>query len=68
MIVPPDKYDVWLDPDITDFAAIRDILQPYEATLMRRYTVSTKLNNAKNDDPESAAPVTVETPRQDSLF
>ena len=30
VIVTPDKYDVWLDPDVTDFDAIRDVLKPYD--------------------------------------
>jgi putative SOS response-associated peptidase YedK len=68
VIVPPDKYKVWLDPDVTDFEAIRGILKPYDASLMRRYPVSTKLNNSKNDDAESAAPVTLDTPTQEQLF
>ena len=68
VIVPPEKYDQWLDPDVTDFAEIRDILKPYEATAMRRHPVSTRLNNVKNEDAEAAAPVMLETPKQDSLF
>jgi putative SOS response-associated peptidase YedK len=68
LIVPPDKYDLWLDPDVNDFEAIRDILKPYDANLMRRYPVSTKLNNSKNDDAESASPVTLDTPTQPRLF
>jgi putative SOS response-associated peptidase YedK len=68
VIVPQEKYDLWLDPDVTDFAGIRDLLRPYEATLMRRHPVSTKLNNAKHDDAESAAPITLKTAKQDSLF
>jgi putative SOS response-associated peptidase YedK len=56
VIVAPDKYDVWLDPDVTDFDAIRDILKPYDATLMRRYPVSRKLNNSRIDDAEAASP------------
>ena len=68
VIVPPEKYEVWLDPDVTDFAEIRDILQPYEPTLMRRYPVSTKLNNSKHDDAESAARITLKTSTQDRLF
>ncbi len=40
VIVPPDKYGLWLDPDVNDFEAIRDILKPYGANLMRRYPVS----------------------------
>ena len=68
VIVPPEKYEVWLDPDVTDFAEIRDILQSYEPTLMRRYPVSTKLNNSKHDDAESAARITLKTSTQDRLF
>jgi putative SOS response-associated peptidase YedK len=68
VIVPPDKYDLGLDPDVTDFGAIRDILKPYDADLMRRYPVSRKLNNSKIDDADSASPVKLETSTQDSLF
>lgn len=68
VIVPPDKYDLWLDPDIADFEAIREILKPYDPELMRRYPVSTRLNNSTNDDAESAAPVTLDVASQDNLF
>ena len=68
VIVSPDKYDLWLDPDVNDFDAIRDVLRPYDASLMRRYPVNMKLNNSKIDDAESAAPVTLETPTQARLF
>lgn len=68
VIVAPERYDLWLDPDVNDFEAIRDILKPYEANLMRRYPVSRKLNNSKIDDAESASPITVEAPTQERLF
>src|SRR5258705_1228984 len=68
VILPPDKYDLWLDPDVTDFDAIRDILKAYDANLMRRYPVSRKLNNSQNDDVESASRVTLDTPNQPKLF
>jgi putative SOS response-associated peptidase YedK len=68
VIVAPEKYDLWLDPDVKDFEAIRDILKPYDSSLMRRYPVSRKLNNSKNDDAESAAPVTLDSSIQDKLF
>jgi putative SOS response-associated peptidase YedK len=68
VIVPPDKYDVWLDPDVNDFNVIRDILRPYDANLMRRYPVSRKLNNSRIDDAESASPVILDTPTQAKLF
>jgi len=68
VIVTPDKYDVWLDPDVNDFSTIHDILNPFHANLMRRYPVSMKLNNSKTDDAESASPVTLDTPTQGQLF
>ena len=68
VIVPPEKYELWLDPDVNDFEAIRDILEPYDANLMRRYPVSRKLNNSRIDDAESASRVTVDTPTQETLF
>ena len=57
VIVPADKYEIWLDPDVNDFEPIRDILKPYEADQMRRYPVSTTLNNSKNEGADAAAPV-----------
>jgi putative SOS response-associated peptidase YedK len=68
VIVPSEKYDLWLDPDVTDFKAIRDILKPYDANLMRLYPVNRKLNNSNNDDAESASPVILDTPTQAKLF
>jgi putative SOS response-associated peptidase YedK len=68
VIVSPEKYDVWLDPDVNDFNTIGDILKPCDANLMRRYPVSRKLNNSKIDDAESASPVVLETPTQVKLF
>ena len=68
VIVEPAKYDVWLDPDVTDFESIRDVLKPYDAELMRRYPVSRKLNNSKIDDAESAAPIVLDVAEQESLF
>jgi putative SOS response-associated peptidase YedK len=68
VIVTPDSYEIWLDPDVNDFDAIRDILRPFEADQMRRYPVSTKLNNSLNEGAETAAPVALDTPIQARLF
>ena len=68
VIVPPDKYEVWLDPDVNDFETIRDILKPYDANRMRKYPVSRKLNNSKIDDAESASPITLDASTQERLF
>jgi len=42
VIVETDKYDVWLDADVTDFDAIRDILKPSDAAQCGAIPVSTK--------------------------
>jgi putative SOS response-associated peptidase YedK len=68
VIVPPDQYDLWLDPDVTDFNAIRDLLKPYDAALMRRNAVSRRLNNSQVDDAEAAARITLDTADQPKLF
>ena len=68
VIVPREKYDLWLDPDVNDFETIHDILKPYDANLMHRYPVSMKLNNSRIDDAESASRVTLDTPTQAKLF
>lgn len=62
VIVSPDKYEIWLDSDVTNFDAIKDILKPYDAEKMRRYPVSAKLNNSRNEGADSAAPVTLDSP------
>jgi hypothetical protein len=28
--MPPDKHDLWRDPDVNDFDAIRDIFKSYD--------------------------------------
>jgi putative SOS response-associated peptidase YedK len=68
VIVPREKYEKWLDPDIEDYEAIRDIFDPYDATKMREYPANPKLNNAKNEDMSLAGPVEAIEPEQGGLF
>jgi putative SOS response-associated peptidase YedK len=53
-ILRPDDYDLWLDPGITDPARVVHLLTPFEAKLMKKYPVSTRVNSVKNDDAECA--------------
>jgi putative SOS response-associated peptidase YedK len=55
VILSPEHYDLWLDPEFRRAEALQAILRPFNATLMRRYPVSTRVNFVKNDDPECAA-------------
>lgn len=67
VILEPDSYDLWLDPGMRDVAAASELLNPFDARLMRSYSVSTRINYVANDDEESSRPV--ELPQtQNHLF
>ena len=57
VIVRPEDYDLWLDPGLKKPEALMDIFKPFDAKLMRRYAVSTRVNAVKYDDPECAASI-----------
>jgi putative SOS response-associated peptidase YedK len=67
VILVRDSYDLWLDPDMQNVAAISEMLKPYDARMMRCYPVSTRINHVGNDDEECSRPVEV-AQTQDSLF
>jgi putative SOS response-associated peptidase YedK len=54
VILSIDHYDLWLDPGLKNTDALREMLRPYEPSLMKRYPVSTRVNLVKNDDPDCA--------------
>jgi len=39
-----EHYDLWLDPGFKHTDDLNELLRPYEASLMRRYPVSTRVN------------------------
>jgi len=52
VILPPDQYDLWLDPRCQDSEKLAKLLQPFPAGRMLAYRVSTLVNNPKNDVPQ----------------
>jgi putative SOS response-associated peptidase YedK len=68
VILNPEDYDLWLDPGFTDVTVVSEMLKPYDARLMRCYPVSTRVNQALNDDEECAKPVEIERHPQGQLF
>jgi len=68
VILNPDHYDLWLDPGFRRVDALKDMLNPFDATLMRRYAVSTRVNNVTNDDGECSEPIVVQKKTQAELF
>jgi putative SOS response-associated peptidase YedK len=52
VIVPPKKYDLWLDPRCEDTKKLARLLRPYPAKAMRAYRVNVLVNNPRNDVPQ----------------
>jgi putative SOS response-associated peptidase YedK len=50
VILDPDSYDLWLDPGMTNVAAVSDLLRPCDARPMGCYPVSGRVNHVGNDD------------------
>jgi putative SOS response-associated peptidase YedK len=62
VILRSEDYDLWLDPGVTVPSRVTGCLQPFDARLMRKYPVSTRVNSPENDDPACAE----ETPLPDA--
>lgn len=56
VILPPDQYDRWLDPELRDPAALQPLLRPYPGEAMMGYPVSTRVNKPIDDDPSLLEP------------
>jgi putative SOS response-associated peptidase YedK len=57
VILAPDDYDQWLSPDELPPQALLPLLQPYDASQMDAYEVSTRVNSPTNDDPTLIEPL-----------
>jgi putative SOS response-associated peptidase YedK len=68
VILHPDDYDRWLDPDVVDPSRVADLLRPFDAWRMRAYPVSATVNRVENDGPDCAKEASPEPLDQASLF
>ena len=57
VILDRSVYDLWLDPGMQSAAAVSDLLRPFDANLMRFYSVSPRVNSVANDDEECSRPL-----------
>lgn len=60
VILDPDQFNDWLDPDNSDVNALQDMLQPYQDDEMSSWPVSTAVNSPANDDPRCKQAVDIE--------
>lgn len=52
LMLPPERWDAWLDPERRAQDELRALLQPPPAGGMRAYPVSTDVGNVRNNGPE----------------
>jgi putative SOS response-associated peptidase YedK len=57
VILAPEDYAVWLDPENANTDALRKMLRPAEPSAWMLRKVSRKVNSPKNDGPERIEPV-----------
>ena len=51
VIIKPEHYSTWLDPQLTDTAKILPLIEPYPSDRMEAYPISTRVNSPKNEGP-----------------
>ncbi|MBA3943587.1 MAG: SOS response-associated peptidase [Herpetosiphonaceae bacterium] len=57
VMLTPDIYDHWLDPNNQEPSAIQPLLHPFDADAMLTYPVTPLVNNPRNDDPQCIMPL-----------
>ncbi len=57
VILPAAAWDTWLDPGVTDLAAIQGLLVPSASRDLEAYPVSTRVNDVANEGPELVEPL-----------
>lgn len=57
VILHPDNYQAWLDPDYQDNAVLTAMLKPCPSRWINAYPVSTHVNKPQNDDEACIAPL-----------
>jgi putative SOS response-associated peptidase YedK len=57
VILPPEDWDRWLDPNQHDPAAVQPMLAPYPPSLMTATAVNPIVNSSKIDSPTCIEPI-----------
>lgn len=57
VILGPESYDLWLDRQMQDLTVASTVLRPYDARVMRRHPISTRINQVANDDEGCSQPI-----------
>jgi putative SOS response-associated peptidase YedK len=57
VILHPEDYELWLDPDFDEKEPLTTLLKPYLAEAMEAYPVSRRVNSPSNNEPSIIASV-----------
>ncbi len=57
VILDPDQYDSWLDPQLQDPEILKPLLKPYPSERLEYWPVSRRVGNPANDDPSLVEPL-----------
>ena len=57
VMLPPDKWDTWLDPELHDVELLGKLLVPAPASIIAMHPVSTDVNRVTNKGPELIKPL-----------
>ncbi len=57
VVVPEDRWDLWLDPDLEDPAELHGLFEPTDEVALRIEPVRDLVNNVRNDGPELVEPI-----------
>jgi putative SOS response-associated peptidase YedK len=60
VILDPQDYNLWLDPQVQKPEILQPLLRPYAAAAMRVDAVSTLVNNSRHNSPECIIPLSQE--------
>ena len=56
VILHPEDYELWLDPDFDEKEPLTSLLKPYPADAMEAYPVSRRVNTPSNNEPSVLKP------------
>jgi putative SOS response-associated peptidase YedK len=57
VVLKPEDYELWLDPEVQDVQRLQPLLRPYPSAEMMAYPVSLFVNRPQNDDPRCIEPL-----------
>ncbi len=60
LMLPPERYEQWLDPRSHDKGALLSLLEPAAPGRLEAFPVSTLVSNVKNNGPELVEPLPVQ--------